>query len=175
MSLRPNLREFCLELSRDPAFHVNVGREKHISPLIQTLGRPFSLAQIHRMYPYFAQKYATGLEYSVLDVTDTSAVLRMNLTDRVYEQFGSYRKACAAQICESAKGRIAMVPPRLHLLPASRVTDRACIVNGDDYCEWDIRWERQSQRYSAWPLWGVGTGLATAALMRVAYPGDESR
>jgi signal transduction histidine kinase/ActR/RegA family two-component response regulator len=164
------LREFCRELSRDPAFHINVGREKHISPLIQTLGRPFSLAQIHRMYPYFAQKYATGLEYSVLEVTDTSAVLRLNLTDQVYEQFGPYRKACVAQICESAKGRIAMVPPRLHLLPASQVTDRACIVKGDDYCEWDIRWKRQSQRYSAWPFWGVGIGLATAASMRVAYP-----
>jgi signal transduction histidine kinase len=164
------LREFCRQLSRDPAFYTNVGREKHISPLIQTLGRPFSLAQIHRMYPYFAQKYAKGLEYSVLEVTDKSAVLRLTLTDRVYEQFGPYRKACAAQICESAKGRISMVPPRLHLLPASRVTDRACIVKGDDYCEWDVQWQRQSHRYSAWPLWGVGTGLAAAGLMHVAYP-----
>lgn len=164
------LREFCREQSRDPDFYMNVGREKHISPLIQTLGRPFSLAQIHRMFPYFARKYAKDLEYSVLEVTDTSAVLRMNLTARVFEQFGPYRKACTAQICESTKGRFAMVPPRLHLLPESRVVDRACIVKGDDYCEWEVRWERQARRYSAWPLWGMGAGLATAGLMRLAYP-----
>jgi signal transduction histidine kinase len=164
------LREFCRQLSGDPAFHQNVGREKHISPLIQTLGRPFSLAQIHRMYPYFAQKFAKGLEYSVINVTDSSAVLRLTLTDRVYEQFGPYRKACMAQICESTKGRIEMVPPRLHQLPPSRVNDRACIVKGDDYCEWEVRWQAQSQQHLSWAFWGIGAGLLTSAVVRVAYP-----
>ena len=164
------LREFCRQLSGDPAFHENVGREKHISPLIQTLGRPFSLAQIHRMYPYFAQKFAKGLEYSVIDVTDSSAVLRLTMTDRIYEQFGPYRKACMAQICESSKGRIEMVPPRLHRLPPSRVNDRACIVKGDKYCEWEVRWEAQSQHHLSWAFWGIGAGVLTSAVTRVAYP-----
>lgn len=79
------LREFCRQLSGDPAFYLNVGREKHISPLIQALGRPFSLSQVHRMYPYYAQKFAKGLDCSVIDVTESSAVLRLCLTDRVYE------------------------------------------------------------------------------------------
>ncbi len=164
------LREFCRQLSGDPAFYDHVGREKHISPLIQTLGRPFSLAQIHRMYPYFAQKFAKGLEYSVIEVTDSSAVLRLTLTDRVYEQFGPYRKACVTQICESAKGRIAMVPPRLHRLSPSRVTDRACIVKGDAYCEWDIRWQPQSQQHRSWAFWGIGAGVLTSGVTRAAYP-----
>ena len=60
------LREFCKTLSGDPQYHFNVGKEKHISPLIQTLGRPFPLSQIHKMYPYFANKYARGLECTVV-------------------------------------------------------------------------------------------------------------
>lgn len=164
------LREFCRQLSGDPAFYLNVGREKHISPLIQALGRPFSLSQVHRMYPYYAQKFAKGLDCSVIDVTESSAVLRLCLTDRVYEQFGPYRRACVAQICESAKGRIAMVPLRLHQLPPSTVTDRACIVRGDDYCEWEVRWQPQSDRHIAWHVWGAASGVITAASVRLFFP-----
>lgn len=165
------LREFCRQLSGDPEFFLNVGREKHISPLIQTLGRPFSLAQIHRMYPYFAQKFAKGLEYAVIEVTNASAVLRLTVTESVYEQFGPYRKACARQICESAKGRIAMVPAKLRALPPSVVTDRACIVHGDDYCEWEVKWQPESLRPISWSLWGVGTGATAAACLPFLYPG----
>ncbi|HMU54401.1 MAG TPA: response regulator [Nitrospira sp.] len=165
------LREFCRELSEDPAFYRNVGREKHISPLVQALGRPFSLAQVHRMYPYYAKKFAKGLEYSVVTVTDSSAVLRLSLTQRVYEQFGPYRKACAAQICESVKGRLAMVPAKLHRLPPSTVTDRTCIVRGDEHCEWEVQWQPQSNRHVAWHVWGAMTGALTAAAMRSLVPG----
>ena len=165
------LREFCRQLSGDPAFYLNVGREKHISPLIQALGRPFSLAQIHRMYPYFAQQFARELDYAVVNVTDSSAVLRLTLTDHVLEQFGPYRRACAAQICESAKGRIAMVPAKLRLLSPSVVTDRACIVAGDDYCEWEVKWQPESLRPVAWTLWGAALGMLAAAGLPLLYPG----
>ncbi len=165
------LREFCRQLSGDPDFFLHVGREKHISPLIQTLGRPFSLSQIHRMYPYFAEKFAKGLEYEVVDITNASAVLRLTVTEPVYDQFGPYRKACAFQICESAKGRIAMVPAKLRLLPPSTVTDRACIVHGDDYCEWEVKWQPESRRPIAWSLWGAGIGAAAALALPLVYPG----
>lgn len=165
------LRELCRQLFDDPAFHMNVGKHKHISPLIQTLGRPFSLAQIHRMYPYFAQKFAKGLEYTVVEVTDCSAILRLTFPERVYQQFGPYRKACVAQICESAKGRISMVPPRLHALPASRVSDRACVVNGDAYCEWEVQWQPEPRRDPAWAMWGTAAGVAAFGYARFMYPG----
>ena len=164
------LREFCRQLSGDPEFFLHVGREKHISPLIQTLGRPFSLSQIHRMYPYFAEKFAKGLEYTVVDVTNASAVLRLTVTEPVYEQFGPYRKACALQICESAKGRIAMVPAKLRMLKPSTVSDRACIVRGDAFCEWEVTWQPESRRPVAWFYWGVGTGAAAASWLPVVYP-----
>ncbi len=164
------LREFCRQLSGDPDFFMNVGREKHISPLIQTLGRPFSLAQIHRMYPYFAQKFAKGLEYAVVDVTNASAVLRLTVTESVYEQFGPHRKACAKQICDSVKGRLAMVPAKLRSLPPSVVVDRSCIVNGDDYCEWEVRWKPESIQPVTWSLWGAGSGVLTAGCLPLVYP-----
>lgn len=167
------LREFCCRLSGDQEFFVNVGREKHISPLIQTLGRPFSLAQIHRMYPYFAQKFAKGLEYAVVDVTNASAVLRLTVTDAVYAQFGPYRKACARQICESVKGRLSMVPAKLRSLPPSVVTDRSCIVRGDDYCEWEVRWQPESIRPVAWSLWGAAAGTFAAVSLPLLYPAGD--
>ncbi|HJT20914.1 MAG TPA: ATP-binding protein [Nitrospira sp.] len=165
------LREFCRQLTGDPSFFFNVGREKHMSPLVQVLGRPFSLAQIHRMYPYFAKQYARELDYTVIDVTQSSAVLRLTLTDRVLEQFGPYRRACAVQICESTKGRIAMVPAKLRLLPPSTVTDRACIVAGDGYCEWEVKWQPESHRPITWSLWGAGSGLFAAIGTTMLYPG----
>ncbi|HEU4685745.1 MAG TPA: ATP-binding protein, partial [Nitrospira sp.] len=165
------LREFCRGLSGDEAFYLNVGREKHISPLIQALGRPFSLAQIHRMYPYFAKQFAKELDYTVIQVSESSAVLRLTLTDRVLEQFGPYRRACARQICESTKGRIAMVPAKLRLLPPSTVKDRACIVSGDEYCEWEVKWRPESRRPIAWSLWGTGSGALAASSLALVHPG----
>ena len=162
------LREFCRQLSGNPTFHYDVGKEKHISPLIQTLGRPFRLAQVHRMYPYFAKKFARGLDCVVVEVTDTSAVLRLQFPDRIAQQFGPYKKACAAQTCASSKGRITMVPVRLHGLPPSTVTDRACIVHGDDNCEWEVRWTPEPHQWFAWPIWGTAAGLAAFAYL-LAY------
>ncbi len=37
------LSEFCVDLSSDPNFHFNLGKEKFPPPIIQILGRPFSI------------------------------------------------------------------------------------------------------------------------------------
>ena len=87
------LTEFCLLISKDPMFQIHVGTTKYISPIIQTLGRPFSIPQIYKMFPHFGQKFARGsIVFEVGKVTDKSAVLKMKYTDHVYEQFGIYRK-----------------------------------------------------------------------------------
>jgi signal transduction histidine kinase/class 3 adenylate cyclase len=164
------LREFCKELSGDPQFHYNVGKAKHISPLIQTLGRPFPLSQIHKMYPYFAHKYARSLECVAVEVSDESAILRLKFPDQVLQQFGSYRRACAAQTCESSKGRIAMVPVRVHGLPASMVRDRACIVNGDEYCEWEVTWTPKPKEGAWWLPWGTLSGMAVFSFLAITRP-----
>lgn len=163
------LREFCRQLSGRPTFHYDVGKEKHISPLIQTLGRPFNLSQIHRMYPYFAHKFARGLECTVVEVTERSAVLRLQFPDRVLAQFGPYRRACAQQTCESSKGRIAMVPVRLHGLPPSTVIDRTCMVRGDAYCEWEIQWRAEAPP-PVWPYWGTAAGVVSFGYLTAAHP-----
>jgi signal transduction histidine kinase/CheY-like chemotaxis protein len=164
------LREFCKVLSGDPHFHWNVGKEKHISPLIQTLGRPFPLSQIHKMYPYFAQKYARALECTVVKATDHSAILRLRFPDRVLQQFGPYRKACAAQTCESSKSRIAMVPVRVHRRTASNVKDRACIVRGDEFCEWEVTWTPYRRVLAYWPVLGLLSGASVLGYTTIAVP-----
>ena len=139
------LAEFGLNLSGDREFQFNVGKEKFISPIIQTLLRPFSVPQIYRMFSHFGEKFAKGsIQFGVGLVTDRSAVLRMKFTGHVYEQFGPYQKRCTALICDSAKAGLAAVPERVHGLNFAAIKDRLCIAAGDEYCEWEFTWTPQS-------------------------------
>ena len=77
------LNEFCVTLSEDPNFHFNLGREKFLSPIIQVLGRPFSITQIYKLWPYFVEKFTKGaLVPQVVSVTNGTAVMRMQFSDR---------------------------------------------------------------------------------------------
>ena len=128
------LREFSERLCGDPQFHFNEGKGKKIPPVIQILGRPFSIPQIYRMWPRFALKYEKGcLECDVGTVTDRSGVLRMRFTEKAYEQSGPYRKRCAWVICQSSSGALSSVPEQVHRLPSAEVTHHTCIANGDEW------------------------------------------
>jgi hypothetical protein len=141
------LAEFCGNLSGDREFQFNVGKEKFISPVIQTLGRPFPVPQIYRMFPHFGEKFAKGsIQFGVGVVTDRSAILRMKFTDHVYKQFGPYRKRCASLVCSSAKAGLAAVPELVHGLSFAMITDRSCIATGDEYCEWEFTWTPRNGR-----------------------------
>jgi len=165
------LGEFCRIISGDPTFPFNVGMEKFISPIVQTLGRPFSVSQIYRMFAHFGEKFAKGsIEFQVGEVTDRSAILRMKFTERVYVQFGPYRRACAYLACQSAKAALAAVPERVHHLKAATITDRTCIANGDEYCEWQFTWTAKAPRRFAWPAAAVTAGLAAFAYLRARHP-----
>ncbi|MCA9468556.1 MAG: hypothetical protein KC643_24380, partial [Nitrospira sp.] len=65
------LAEFSVQLSHQTRYHFNLGREKFLSPIIQILGRPFSIMQIYRMFPYFVEKFTKGsLKPEVVSVTN---------------------------------------------------------------------------------------------------------
>jgi len=150
------LGEFCRTLSKDPQFQHNVGKEKFISPIIQILGRPFSLPQIYKMFPHFGEKFAKGsLQFEVVSVTNRSAVLRMRFTPRVARQFGPYRNRCAELICQSSKAGLAAVPERVHHLKPAAITDRTCMADGGEFCEWEVTWSEKNHRM--WPAMKWGT------------------
>jgi hypothetical protein len=136
------LREFCKVLAGDPLFQYNLGKDRYVTPLIQILGRPFTLPQIYRMYPYFAQKYAKGVcEFGVGEVTDHSAVVRLRYTERALRQVGPYLKACALNACDVSKSSLSIVPEKVYGLPSpAAIQDRLCIVQGDEWCEWEFTW-----------------------------------
>lgn len=162
------IKEFCEDLSDDPRFQFHVGK-KFISPLIQTLGRPFSVPQIYKMFAYFGDKFVKGsVEYGIGTVTDQSAVLRVKFTDHVYRQFGPYRKACAALSCEAMKSALASVPWHIHRLPDATVRDLSCIANGDEYCEWELQWSRPPHRRAFWPAAALPAGIGMALLVALA-------
>lgn len=135
------LYEFCERLSGDPHFLFNGGMEK-ASPILQVLARPFSLAQIYGMFPYFGNKFASGsIECRVVEVTPKAATLAMRFTERTLRQFGPYRRRCAYLVCQSAKGILAAVPARVHGLPPATLTEHSCISDDGDWCRWTIRWQ----------------------------------
>lgn len=135
------LYEFCERLSGDPRFLFNGGMEK-ASPMLQVLARPFSLAQIYGMFPYFGNKFASGsIECRVVEVTPAAATLAMRFAERTLRQFGPYRRRCAYLVCQSAQGILAAVPARVHGLPPATLTEHSCIADDADWCRWTIRWQ----------------------------------
>lgn len=136
------VREFCQQLSADPLFHFNTGRNKHITAITRMLGQHLSVAQILSMYAHYVQKYAAPevVEVSVADATDRSITIRLKPTERAFRQFGPYRKRCAAMVCQAARGALMTLPERVHHLPPAAVKDRTCMVNGDAWCEWEVAW-----------------------------------
>lgn len=164
------LREFCKLLSGDPDFHFNTGLTKVISPVFRVLARPFSLSQFSRLALYWAQRYTQGtVECEVAEVTDHSMVYRLRFTDHTLRQFGPYLKACAHQVCASTKGRMVAAPTLVHGGPPATVNDRACIVNGDPWCEWEVRWNPEPA-LSYWFLGALLPALLAWTYLRSYYP-----
>ena len=140
------LYEFCERMSGDSRFVFQGGMEK-ASSIMQVLARPFSLAQIYGMFPYFGNKFASGsVEFRVVEVTPTSATLAMKFSGRTLRQFGPYRRRCAHLMCQAAQGIMAAVPTRVHGLPPASLADLSCIANDDEWCQWAIRWQGEGQR-----------------------------
>ncbi len=138
------LVELCIDISGDMEFQLNMGRKKLISPIIQTLMRPFSIQQIYKMAAYWVQHYNKN-SYHLKNILtrDHSVVVRMMLTERALQHFGPYRKACGKIWCNAIKIGIAAVPPMVHNFPEATVNDLKCIAEGDEFCEWEITWTKE--------------------------------
>jgi signal transduction histidine kinase len=165
------VREFGIDLSGDPQFNFKAGKERNVSPLLQILGRPFTLSQIYSMWPFFGQKYAKdSVIFSAGAVTDRSAILRLEFTARTHRQFGPYAKRCAELVCQSAKSGLAMVPEKVHGLPPATVKDLQCMAEGDPCCEWEFTWTPHTGRSLVWVASGALPALAAFAYCRVFLP-----
>ena len=156
------LTEFSIQLSEQPDYHFNLGLEKLLSPLVQILGRPFSIVQIYRLFPYFAEKFTKGsLKPEVVSVTNGHAVIRLNFSESVLSQFGPYLRGCAERICHTSKATIAQVPASMFGQQAATIQDTCCIAEGDPYCEWTFTWTAQSPPLLGWILAGLQQFRAT--------------
>ena len=165
------LNEFCLTLSDDPNFHFNLGRETIISPIIQALGRPFSIIKIYKLWPYFVEKFTKGaLLPQVVSVTNGTAVMRIQFSERTSHQFGAYFRGCAERICYTAKAGLAEVPARMFGLPPATIQDNSCMSDGADYCEWTFTWQPQEVRSMVWPVAGLLVGLAVFVVLQIWWP-----
>jgi len=167
------LGEFCKDLSGDPDFPFAVGRETLISPVIKAMSLPLSISEIFGLFPYFGKKYTRGsLSFEVVQVTASSAVIRMRLSDSLRRQFGPYQRACALMICQSSKAGLASIPDRIHAMQSPAViTDARCMAEGDECCEWAFAWTPEGASSRFWPMMGsLATGGATFAYLRAWHP-----
>jgi hypothetical protein len=135
------LREFGRRITGDPLYVLHTAMAKHVSQLIQVLCRPFPLQRIFAMAPYLGEKFSRGIVIEVVSSSEEAqAVVRMKFLERAYEQFGPYRRACSELSCQSAKGGLMVLPKQVHGLPPATITDLSCIVNGDEWCTYEIAW-----------------------------------
>lgn len=163
--------EFCVLLSKDQNFHFNLGREKFLSPIIQVLGRPFSITQIYKLYPHFVEKYTKGaLHPEVVSVTSRTAVIRLTLSEKTVCQFGPYRLSCASIICQGTKATIAEVPARMFGLKPATIEERSCMGDGADCCEWQFTWEPLPSQTPVWSVGGLALGGVGFAYVYLWYP-----
>ena len=169
------LGEFCILISGDPDFQFEMGKHKFISPVIQTLGRPFSVAQIYELFPRFGEKFAKdSLRFSVRNVTNDSAVLGMTLTEHVARQFGPYRNRCAHIICQASKGGLLAVPQHVHHLGFADVRDLQCMADGDESCEWEFHWRPQPlSETRGWVVTGAAVCVSILALVYIRWAQPE--
>ena len=165
------LAEFSVQLSHQTRYHFNLGREKFLSPIIQILGRPFSIMQIYRMFPYFVEKFTKGsLKPEVVSVTNGQAIMRLKFSAHAAEQFGPYFQGCAERICDTTKATIAEVPARMFGRAAASIQDICCMAQGAPHCEWIFTWSPQKAPLRSWHIASVLTGLAALGVGRLWDP-----
>ena len=112
------LTQFCSNLSEDSQFQFNMAKEKAISPVIQTLGRPFSVTQIYKMSQFFAKIYSNkSFNVEALKIAEGSAIMRLSFTEHAYRQWDPFRYACTEMWCSAVKGYFLAVPEKFHHLP----------------------------------------------------------
>lgn len=154
------LAEFCVLLSGQDDFQIKLGQEKLLSPLVQVLGRPFSISQIYAMFPHFAEKFGRGaLKPEAVSSKNGSAILRLHLSEKTAQQFGPYRNGSAERICQSAKHALAQIPSQMFGLQPATIIEPCCMADGADYCEWHLSWKPQPSSYWLWPLAGLMVSL----------------
>src|SRR5262245_53128239 len=166
------LYEFCERISGDTKFVFKGGMEK-ASPIMQVLARPFSLAQIYGMFPYFGNKFASGsIECRVVGVTKDHATLAMRFSDRTLRKFGSYRRRCTYVMCQAAQGIMTAVPVKVHGLSPATLTERSCIANDDEWCQWDITWKGEPSTGWTRRFWNAGFRSSDVAALSAEAPGS---
>lgn len=165
------LAEFSIQLSEQPDYPFKLGQEKLVPPIVQILGRPFSIVQIFRLMPHFIGKFSKhSFKPEVLSVTNGHAVIRFGFSESVVNQFGPYLRGCAERICHTSKAGIAQISANMFNQAAATIEDVCCMAEGAPYCEWVFRWTPQSPPFWSWFFTGATMGLVALGLTTVFAP-----
>ena len=171
-------REFALYffeigryISGDADFHFNKGRVNEDAATSYMM-LPFSLSQIYSVFPRFVGKY-TDLDVETIKVTNTSAILRMRAEKQLSKLPKEVHPISILSTCHGFQGYLIHLPVFYGNMPPATITERKCILHGDDYCEWEFTWQNPRPRISLTEWTGAATSLALLAYTLMRLPAWE--
>ncbi len=137
------LHEIARDISGDLNFNFN--RTLAGDQTLAVMIRPFSLKQLYQFYPRMVAK-AADLEVQVINVTDNSAVIRVNTTRQCALLPVAMRRTFQFFTAQSLLGSLLNIPYSHSGLPYAQFKTLHSELNGDPYMEWEITWETPVRR-----------------------------
>jgi signal transduction histidine kinase/CheY-like chemotaxis protein len=130
--------EYCRLLAGEPDFFVNQGRRSIPNAIVQ-LSRPIGIRQTYAILPRFTAKYVQT-DLRVVRTDDTSAIVRWYAGSQLRLVPPELHRRYIDYACQAYRGTFASIPLVGFGQPAARIEQRACQLDGDDYCEWEFTW-----------------------------------
>ena len=167
-------REFALyffelgrHISGDPDYHFNKGRVNEDSATTYMV-RPFTLTQVYKNFPRFVGKY-TDLDVVTIQATSTSAILQMRSEKQLAGLPKDVHRHSILSTCHGFQGYLVYLPVFYAHMPPAEITERKCVLHGDECCEWEFTWKnpRPQVGLKVWSGMILSIGLLIYTLLRL--------
>jgi signal transduction histidine kinase/CheY-like chemotaxis protein/predicted hydrocarbon binding protein len=162
------IRDSCREIAGIPNFHFHQGHA--IVQSVAYLLRAMTIRQVFNVVPRFAAKFGE-IDIRVVHESASSAVLRWYPGTVLARSSTEMHRHVINMTCQLIQGSMAYVPLILANLPPAQVNETKCQLHGDDYCEWEFKWQlpRPSRYRSVWA--GVGMSAFLIGYIYFQLPG----
>lgn len=125
------------EIAGSPRFHYTSGTDllRVAGALLPPLSVKAAFKSVRRwrdrLLPHNVQ---------VVEADANQAVVRWQPSGRERQMMGQYFQHYIYMTCQAYQGAFAAAPTAVHGLAPASVHERACVLDGDDYCEWEFSW-----------------------------------
>ena len=140
--------EYAAGISGDPFFFFRRGA-KSVPPSMMPLIRPLHLSYAYSVLPRFTSLQSDA-QFRVTDHGADYVQIQWLGKTQIQKVPAELRPRYTHMTCRAYQGVFAIIP-RVHSdLPIARVTEVACLLRGDDYCEWRLTWDAAPRAGRGW-------------------------